>query len=56
MGVCIFLIGKWLGIGFITNVYQVVIGVIIYIGLLLITKDDILYFMLKKIKEIFRRK
>ena len=56
MGICVFLIGQWLGIGFLTNICQVIVGVVVYFVLLLITKDDILYFMFSKVKEIFKRK
>ena len=30
MGICVFLIGQWLGIGFLTNICQVIVGVVVY--------------------------
>lgn len=56
MGFFVFLIGHYMGIGVITNIVQVVVGMIIYLLILIITKDDILMFLFSKAKELVLKK
>ncbi|MGM9882459.1 MAG: flippase [Bacilli bacterium] len=49
----VLIIGHYMGVGVLTNIIQVVAGAGIYILLLVITKDDIFKFLLKKLKETF---
>ena len=45
-----------MGIGVITNIVQVIVGMIIYLLILIITKDDILMFLFSKAKELVLKK
>lgn len=56
MGFFVFLIGHYMGIGVITNIVQVIVGMIIYLLILIITKDDILMFLFSKAKELVLKK
>lgn len=56
MGLIIFLIGHYMGVGFITNVLQVVVGAVVYLLILIITKDEILMFLFTKMKELVLKK
>ena len=56
MGVVIVLIGVALGVGFITNVIQVLVGIIIYALFLYFTKDDIYQFLFDKFKDLILSK
>ena len=52
MGVVIVLIGTALGVGLITNILQVIVGVLLYAIILYITKDDIFQFIFDKFKDL----
>lgn len=52
MGVVILLIGIALGVGLITNILQVIVGVLLYAIILYITKDDIFQFIFDKFKDL----
>lgn len=52
MGVVIVLIGIALGVGLITNILQVIVGVLLYAIILYITKDDIFQFIFDKFKDL----
>ena len=56
MGVVIVLIGNTLGVGLVTNILQVVVGVILYATILYITKDDIFQFLFNKFKDLIANK
>lgn len=56
MGGCILLIGHFMGVGLLTNIIQFIVGVIIYLIILFITKDDILMFLFQKAKEMVLKK
>ncbi len=56
MGAILFVIGHYMGIGLLTNIVQFVVGVIIYLIILFITKDEILTFLFQKTKEMVLRK
>ena len=45
-----------MGIGIITNIVQVIVGVVVYLCILMITKDDILSFLFTKEKELVIKK
>lgn len=52
MGVVIVLIGIAFGVGLITNILQVIVGVLLYAIILYITKDDIFQFIFDKFKDL----
>lgn len=56
MGVIVFLIGHYMGVGIVTNMIQVIVGMIVYLLILLVTKDDVLLFLFTKAKELILRK
>ncbi len=56
MGLIVLIIGIMRGPGVITNLIQVIVGIIVYIGILFILKDDVELFLLKKAKDIFKIK
>ena len=56
MGAILFVIGHYMGIGLLTNIVQFVVGVIIYLLILFITKDEMLIFLSQKAKEMVLRK
>ena len=56
MGIVVFGIGQIMGIRPITNVVQLFVGLIMYLGILYVTKDDILRYLINKLKELTSRK
>lgn len=56
MGVFVLLVGIKMGSGILTNIVQVLVGVIIYVGVLYIFKDDVEIFLLNKAKQILKIK
>ena len=56
MGIIIFLVGHFMGANIITNLVQLLVGVIVYIGILYFTKDDLLLFLLEKVKDVLHLK
>lgn len=56
MGFCVFLVGHYMGVGLLTNVLQVIVGMFVYLIILMATKDDILLFLFTKMKETILRK
>lgn len=56
MGIIVVLIGLALGVGLITNILQVLAGVVVYVFLLYISKDNIFEFLFNQIKELFLKK
>ena len=56
MGLIIFIIGYYMGVGIITNIIQIFVAMFIYLGILYLTKDDLLLFLTTKMKEMFHFK
>jgi len=56
MGIIVFVIGYCLGASPLTNVIQLISGIGIYFGILFFLKDDLLFFFIGKVKELFIRK
>lgn len=56
MGIIIFLIGHFMGANIITNFVQLLVGMLVYIGILYFTKDDLLLFLLEKVKDVLHLK
>ena len=52
MGIIIFIIGHFMGASIITNIVQFLVGVCIYIGILYLSHDGLLLFLVAKLKEI----
>ncbi len=56
MGAVVALIGFTLGVGIITNILQVIAGIMTYAIILYVTKDDIFKFLVDKLKELVFKK
>lgn len=56
MGIVVIFIGIILGPGIITNIVQVLVGVIIYLLIQFLTKDDVQKFLIDKMLEIVKIK
>lgn len=56
MGIIIFLVGHFMGANIITNFVQLLVGMLVYIGILYFTKDDLLLFLLEKVKDVLHLK
>jgi len=56
MGVVVLFVGILMGSGILTNLIQVIVGVIIYAVIQIITKDDVYKFLLNKALEIVKIK
>lgn len=52
MGIVIFIIGHFMGASIITNIVQFLVGVCIYIGILYLTHDGLLLFLISKLKDV----
>ena len=56
MGVIIFIIGYYLGAGIVTNIIQLIVGIAVYFTILFIFKDDLLKFLIDKIRQMIQIK
>lgn len=56
MGVIVYFIGYIMGNGIITNFVQVIVGIVIYIGILFLLDDDIEKFLIDKVLDVLKIK
>ena len=56
MALVVYFIGFYLGAGIVTNIIQIIVGVVIYIGLISLAKDEFHLTVVAKIKSLILRR